>query len=396
VDVQPGLRREAPFDPANLRDEPDLVERIAAEIELNGPMTFARFMELALYDPEHGYYMSSRDPTGRGGDFLTAPETHPIFGATMARVVYDAWERLGQPVPFVVREYGPGTGTLAVTTLRALAATGPRLAEAIRYDPVEVATQRLTKLRSRIVEAGFEKVLEPPPPGPFDGFVLANEYLDALPVHRLVGGRDGLLELFVDREDDRFVERPGPPSTPALAARLAAERVALEAGQRAEICLAVEPWLTGVSSALHSGLILVIDYMLPAAELYGPARPDGTLRAYVNQRVHGDPFRHVGRQDLTAHVDQTALETAAWVSGLDVLGVRSQAEFLVGAGLGELAESIRRAPGFTLEGALELRAALGRLLDPRATGGFRVAVLGRGLPVEPPLTALGFRMPERQ
>jgi SAM-dependent MidA family methyltransferase len=142
-------------------------------------------------------------------------------------------------------------------------------------------------------------------------------------------------------------------------------------------------------------LVLVIDYGHPAAELYGPDRREGRLRAYVRHTVHGDPYVHVGRQDLTAHVDLTAVERAAEVAGLDRLGTTSQAEFLAGLGIGDVLASAGLGP---LDGAaayLELRAAVIRLIDPRAMGAFKVMVLGRGLAPEPPLAGLSFRLPPR-
>ena len=367
---EPALRRE-PARETDVGDEPELVERLRAEIEATGPITFARFMDRALYEPDLGYYRSVTPRPGRSGDFLTAPETHPIFGRAVARQLDEVWRLLDRPDPFVVREYGPGTGALAAAMLDGLAADGSGLREVLRYEAVEVD--------DRADE-------------PIVGCVLANEVLDALPVHRVVRRGNGLRELLVDWNDGHFVEAERDLSTPDLADRLAGEDIELAEGQHAEICLALDGWVEAAARGLGRGVVLLIDYGHPAAELYGPRRLAGTLRAYVNHRVHDDMFANVGRQDLTAHVDLTAVERAAARAGLGALGVTTQAEFLVGLGVGELLTAVQSDPSTTLESYLELRSALGRLLDPAATGAFKVMAFGRDIAPGADLRGFSFRL----
>ncbi len=316
VEVTPGIRRDPAPDLDAVGQDEDLVARIHEEIARDGPITFARFMDLALYDPDGGYYRAEAARPGRDGDFLTAPEAHPIFGAALARAVADAWDRLGRPEPFVLREYGAGTGTLARRDPRRpdRRAPGPRGAPPLRPDrdraapasPPSPPASRppATEMRSsRATAAGRRSI----------GFVLANEVLDALPVHRVVV-RDGQPARGPRRVARRRVRRrrgraddarPGAPGSPT-------ESIELAEGQRAEICLAIGPWLAAAAAGLDRGVLLLIDYGYPAAELYDPIRRrDGTLRAYLRHRVHDDPYIHVGRQDLTAHVDVTAVERAA-------------------------------------------------------------------------------------
>jgi SAM-dependent MidA family methyltransferase len=387
---EPALRREPARDSA-VGDEPELVDRLRTEIHAAGPITFARFMDRALYEPGLGYYRSAAPRPGREGDFLTAPETHPIFGRAIGRQLDEIWQVLDRPDPFVVREHGAGTGTLAAAIFNGLTADRSGLSEALRYEPVEIEERRLIALGERLSPTG-KSIVRPPTMEPIVGCVLANEVLDALPVHRVVYRAGRLRELLVDVVDGAFVELEGDPTTPALAERLSSEGVELAEGQRAEICLALDGWIDRAAAGLGRGVLFLIDYGHPAAELYGRRRMAGSLRAYVRHRVHDDIFANVGRQDLTAHVDLTAVERAAKRAGLDALGITSQAEFLVGLGAGELLAEVQADPATTLESYVELRSALGRLLDPAATGAFRVMAFGRGLAPSNHLRGFGFRL----
>lgn len=396
MDLIPGLRRIPPPDLAAVGQDEDLARRIRDEIERDGPITFARFMDLALYDPDGGYYRSSDARPGRGGDFLTAPETHPLFGATLARVFDEIWQRLDRPSRFVIREHGAGEGALAASLLAGLRASGSGLAETVRYQPVEVDPRRVEVFTDRLGAEGFGAAVEPSDGAPVTGVVLANEVLDALPVHRVVQRGVELLEVRVGVRDDRFVDVETAPSTPELFVRLAAEGITLADGQQAEICLALDGWVVQAAAELARGVLLLIDYGYPAAELYDPVRRrDGTLRAYVRHRVHDDPYVHVGRQDLTAHVDVDAVQRAATEAGLIHLGTTTQAEFLVGLGMDQRLREIQSDPATTMEGYLAVRSAVMRLLDPAAMGRFRVLGFGRDWPgggAAPPLVGFGYRV----
>ena len=394
--MQAGVRRgPSPPDPS-LHANPALVGLIREEIAGAGPITFARFMELALYTPELGYYTSSPTRIGRGGDFLTAPETHPIFGAALARQVADVWRRLDKPPTFTIREYGAGRGALAESIVTALAADEPELSGSLSYEAVEVNPYRRADLERRLAAAMPElplRTLEPAAAAatrpPATGLVLANEFLDAFPVHRVRQTRDGLREVYVEWRGGAFVEVSGPPSTLRIAERLEAEGVHFVEGQQAEIALGVGGWLAEVGGWLRSGVAIVIDYGYPAAELYGPRRLAGTLMGYADHRLPDDPLLAVGRQDLTAHVDFTAVERAATAAGLAILGSTTQARFLLSLGLEELLERSRSDPAQSLAEYLALRSSIARFLDPRHTGGFRVLALGRGVDAGEPL--LGMR-----
>jgi len=386
--IEVGVRRVAELDPTAPLPESDprLVERIAGEIRRDGPMSFARFMDIALYDPDAGYYTAARDSDaaetgpGRAGDFLTAPEGHPIFGWAIARHLESVWVALERPARFVVREHGAGSGALAAGILDGLRRSRSPLLEAIRYQPVDAASPRLVALGQRLDSLGLAEHVEAADERPEPGATLANELLDALPVHRVEGGPKGaLLERFVAlAPDGAFTTTLGEPSTTALAARLEAEGVRLAPGQQAEVCLALEPWIARAAAALERGELLLIDYGYPAAELYRPER-GSTLRAYHRHRVHADPLVAIGRQDLTAHVDLTAVERAAVAAGLTSIGRTSQARFLAALEAGELLVGLQTDPEIDLGRYLEARAALVRMVDPRVTGGFTVVAFGRGL-----------------
>ncbi len=384
VPAGPGYRRDQLPDPETAGEDEALVGAIRAEIDGYGPITFARFMERALYEPGHGYYRRPDAGPGRSGDFLTAPEAHPIFGAAIGRLLEQAWDAMGRPSPFTVTEPGAGTGALAAGLLGGLRDLRSPLLDAIRYRPVEVEEARLAAFRGRLAADGLEACVEPghPSPAPGEtGAVVANEVLDALPVHRVVGRAGGIRELLVDVADDRrFVAVEADPTTPALAARLAAEGVTLGEGQVTEVCLAVDDWVREATSHLAAGIVVLVDYAGEPAALHGASHPAGTLRAFARHAVGADPFRHVGRQDLTATVDLAAVRAAASRAGLVALGETTQAELLAAVGTSGLVDTWLRRPGARLQDALLLRSALVRLMDTRGMGGFRVLAFGRGLP----------------
>ena len=218
--------------------------------------------------------------------------------------------------------------------------------------------------------------------------MVANEVLDALPVHRVVGRPGGVRELLVGVDaEGRPAAVEAEPTTPALEDRLAAEGVTLADGQVTEVCLAVDGWLADATRHLASGIIVLIDYADEPAALHGPGRQTGTLRAFARHAVGADPFRHVGRQDLTATVDLAAVRAAASRAGLEPLGETTAGELLAHAG-DDLAGTWLRRAGGDLQDALLLRSALARLLDPRGLGGFRVLAFGRGVGAGTALPAL--------
>jgi SAM-dependent MidA family methyltransferase len=350
--------------------EPRLVELLRDEISAapGQRITFARFMQRALTEPGLGYYATSDERATRAGDFLTAPEIHPIFARCMARFLAGTWERMGEPGRWAVEEHGAGGGTLRDRTLEALREDRSRLASVIDWRAIDLPGRGDARADA-----------------PIEGVVLANELLDALPVHRMRQAEDELRELFVAWVEGWFAFVEGPPSTPLLAARLDEAGARLVAGQVADVCLGTGDWTAAVARRLVRGVVLVIDYGHPAGELYGPRHRQGTLLAYRRHQVTDEVLDAVGRQDLTAHVDLTALARAAESSGLDPLGATTQARFLVGLGLGDLLAAMGRAAGADAAAYVDARASVLRLLDPRHLGGHAVMAWGRGVPTSPSL-----------
>ena len=217
-----------------------LVEQLRDAILANGPMTFARFMETVLYDAAHGYYVTRDDRATRTGDFLTAPELHPIFGTALAAQVEEVWDRLDRPSPFVLREEAAGSGALGMAILERLEVMASPLAATIRYQPIETDPRREAAIRARLTDAGLGQHLVEA--GSRDasmvGMVLANELLDALPVHRVTLQRGRFRERHVTWSAGWFSEVDLPPSTPALKDALVREDIRLVEGQVTEIGLA--------------------------------------------------------------------------------------------------------------------------------------------------------------
>jgi SAM-dependent MidA family methyltransferase len=407
----PSPKRRAPTDselPAV--SSADLADLIRAEIDASPDrrITFARYMDLALYTPGLGYYRAAADRPTDTGDFLTAPETHAIFGWTIARRLESIWASLGRPRPFHLIEYGAGSGTLALSILEGFRRHGEAgLLDAVVYEPVESNPNRRGDLLDRFEKAGLATTLAAAgSPGiwsvPVDGVILANEFLDAMPVHRVVFQGGELWELFVtwiaargdaDAPADhapgytppgaspsggRFAELVAEPSTPEFAARLADDAVELTEGQVAEIALGLAPWLDEIAARLARGAVLAIDYGYEAAELYGPRRLAGTLLGYRGHRVEENPFAAPGRVDLTAHVDFTALRRLAAARGFRTVSLTTQSEFLVAAGLEEELRALQSSSDLTLAEYTRARSGVVRMLDPRHMGRFRVLTLSRG------------------
>jgi SAM-dependent MidA family methyltransferase len=323
------------------------------------------------------------------GDFLTAPETDPIFGHTLARQVAECWERLGRPDPFTVREIGAGRGTLALRVLEGLERRHAEAFAATRYELADLNAVRVSEALEQLAAAGFGSQVVPARTEPLTGLLLANELLDAFPVHRLTWTGTELRELYVTWRDGWFADEPGPLSDLGLAEPL--DDLSLAPGQRLEVSPAAQGWVATLGAQIERGYALLIDYGYPAAELYSARRAGGTLMGYRAHLTSPDPYRHVGRQDLTAHVDFTAVSRAAQRGGLTELGLTTQAHFFAGLGIEELLLDVQRTATDPYS-YVNAREAVMHLLDPRGLGRFRVLGLGKGVPRDPTLRGFSFSL----
>jgi SAM-dependent MidA family methyltransferase len=384
------------LDSNSVTGDPHLISVVRDEITAaGGRIPFARFMELALYHPVWGYYRAPARRPGRPGDFLTAPETHPFFGITLARQIAECWDRLGRPDPLVVREYGSGIGALAWDVIAGLSAEAPDCRAALQYRLVETNPYRVAESLAAFAEGGLGDVVqhEEIPPGsdaePITGVVLGNEVADALPVHRLIWRQGRLCEGWVAWSGNRFREEEGDLSPEAADVRpdemLRKHGITLAEGDRIEISPAAATWFASAARGLHRGYAVVIDYGYPANELYRAHRLGGTVRAHRGHTVSDDLFAHVGEQDLTAHVDFSALRQAGEDAGLIFAGQTNQGAFLASLEMGDLLVSLGQDPKTTLPEYLAAQATTLRLIDPGGMGRFGVLIMARGAPVLPPL-----------
>lgn len=365
----------------------ELEEEIRRRIRAEGPITFAEFMEMALYHPGLGYYTRPGRGFGREGDFYTSVHVHPIFGAMLALQLREMWYALGRPRPFILVECGAGEGFLAKDILEATWRRWPEFFTALRYGIVERSPYLTSVQKERLAGSGrpawFESLSEAAAWAgePLTGCLLANELIDAFPVHRvrLVGGR--MREIYVALDGERFVEVLGELSGPELAAYF--DGLSLEEGQEAEANLEALRWLEEVAQNLARGFTLILDYGYRAEELYGPRFPRGTLMCYRKHQAGEDPYRFLGEQDLTAHVNFSALIERGRELGLKTLGFTTQMEFLLSLGI--LEEAARWDEG---SARLTAQMAAKRLIMPGGMGEiFKVLIQYKG-PGQPRLKGL--------
>jgi len=390
----------------------DLIHSIIAR---DGPIPFAHFMSLALYHPELGYYTGGRqgrEPLGWTGDYLTSGDLHPLWGWAVARQLHQMWELLGRPVPFDVLEPGAGRGLLAYEVWCYARQHAPDWFAALRYTlvdrapanaPLRVARER--RLREALV------VLDTPPEatrwasdipeifptGTLTGVVVSNELVDALPTHVVEISEGALREVYVATDAaGRLIETLGPLSASELATYLDDFHIPWRRypeGWRCEICLAAAPWMREIARTLRRGFALTIDYGDTARRLYTRYRRHGTLAVYRRHALGARALANPGSQDLTAHVNFSALITRGREGGLRLAGLTTQSELLQRLGVYEQAEALGRRlyPAADTERHTDrgqadhlrrrmLQSAVAALLNPGGLGGFRVLLQQCGVP----------------
>jgi SAM-dependent MidA family methyltransferase len=366
-------------------DDSALRTILQERINNKGALTFAEFMGACLYEPGLGYYTSAGRKVGAAGDFYTSSNVHRVFGRLIAKEIVCMWQALGRSTAFQIVEAGAGNGRLSADIMDAIAELEPALyatvtCRLIEAEPSLAATQRT------MLAAHLDKLAWSTPAQlaagtlAITGCVLTNELVDALPVHLVEMTAAGLQEVMVTAVDGEFREQLAPPSSPALSAYLQNIGVTLVQGQRAEVRLAADSWLRGVAQSLTRGFVITIDYGYLAAELYGRMRMNGTLLCYFQHQVEENPYIRVGLQDITSHVDFSALMLSGAAAGLEKIWYGEQYRFLMAAGMMEelLALETRPVPA---EQRLKERLALKKLLLPDGGMGdtFKVLLQGKGV-----------------
>lgn len=319
-----------------------LTADIRAAMDAAGGMTsFAHFMALVLYDPARGYYQTHSPKFGAAGDFTTAPEATSLFARCLARQCQQILSQLGGGD---ILEFGAGSGALALALLRDMEQL-QCLPE--RYFIREISAELRLRQRALISTQAphllprviwLDELMNPP----FAGVILANEVLDAMPVHCFRIARDQIRERCVAWQNSRFVwcERAADASLGAAIAALQADLPApLPDGYCSELNTALPDWIAQLGALLARGVVLLIDYGYPRREYYLPERSSGTLLCHYRHRMHDDPLILPGLQDITAHVDFTAVARAAIATGLTIAGYTPQTYFLFGNGLMEMAQA---------------------------------------------------------
>ena len=401
---------------------------LAEEIAREGPVPFARFMEVALYSPSLGYYSGGgegREPLGWEGDYFTSGDVSPLWGWSIARQLHQMWELLDRPARFDIVEPGAGRGQLARETWRYALARAPEWAASLRYTLVDrtpadspLRRQRERWLNDQLAAFGAPEATihwagalsDVAREGPITGCVVSNELVDALPVHILQLDGGALREVYVDVDpaSGRLIEALGAPSSPELAAYLDTFAIPWRSypdGWRAEVCLDALAWMRSVAEIVSRGFALTIDYGDMAPLLYTPERRQGTLAVYARHTFGASPLAQPGRQDLTAHVNFSALVASGRAAGLRCTGMTTQELFLRRLGIVEEMESLatRLFPAADSERHTErgqadylrrtsLRNAVATVLNPRGLGGFRVLAQHKGVP-EAGERLLGFAAP---
>jgi SAM-dependent MidA family methyltransferase len=384
-------------------------------------ITFAEYMELVLYHPEHGYYSSGKIEIGAEGDFFTSSSLGADFGELLAEQLWEMWQKMDCPIPFMLVEMGAGQGRLAVDILNYLQQQHSDFLSAIEYIIVEKSERLIEKQKEILFEFSdrvkiFWKTWQEIPENSLIGCLFSNELVDAFPVHQVAIEAGQLKEIYISLSDytttsqtkqdkdpsDRgegIIEIIDEISTPRIKEyfQLVGIDVALEIyedGYRTEVNLAALDWLENISKCLHKGYILTIDYGYDSRRYYHPQRREGTLQCYYQHRHHNNPYVNIGSQDITCHVDFTALEHGGKLLGLETIGFTQQGIFLMSLGLGDRLQELSSGK-FNFIEVIKRRDALHQLIDPTGLGKFGVLIQSKGLEGEEIRTLRGLTVPDR-
>ncbi len=363
-----------------LEHEPALVDQLRATIRRDGPMTFARFMEQALYHPQHGYYSAGRNGIGRRGDYYTSVSVGPLFGRLLAAHFAELWHALERPNEFTIVEQGAHDGAFARDVFQAAQQHHADLFDALRYlivEPFPILQARQIETLAHFREKmRWHQSLDEL--APFRGVHFSNELIDAMPVHLVRWNGAEWRERHVALRDDEFVLVDLPLSQAELAEQLRKVPFPFVAAYETEIRLAALEWIEAVSAKLTQGFVLAVDYGFAREELFAPQRTTGTLRSFAQHRRLDSPFAAIGRADLTAHVEWTSLTERAERCGLRASGFADQHHFITGLLAGRLGQEFSEASD------PKTRRALQTLLHPNFLGmNFQFLELSKDVSAQP-------------
>jgi len=346
----------------------ELKKKILNRIRNEGPISFEQYMAMALYEPQFGYYTKPSADIGSAADFYTSTNVHSLFGAIIARQVKEIWQLLDTPRPFCMIEQGPGRGLFALDFLNTTRQDHPDYYSDLQYILVELdgglrkQQQQLLKGHGNRVRwaSGLDEI------NGASGVLFSNELVDAFPVHRVEFTKEGWREIFVDEQDGRLFETLGEPSSPLLS-RYFREVVGDRfPGYRTELNLNARQWVREAARAMDRGVLITVDYGFSTADYYSAERSTGTLLCYHRHQTNERPLEKPGEQDLTAHVNFSALVQWGFEAGLEAVGFTSQSSFLLNLGIDQ--DIARLHETLPEKDYLETVARLRTLLMPDGLG----------------------------
>ena len=363
----------------------ELKQWILSRLKQGGPIPFSQFMDWCLYHPQYGYYLSERSTIGKEGDYYTGPCVHPLFGGMIAKQLSQMAEGLGED-SFDIIEMGGGRGFLCKDILDWARQKIPLFFRNLRYTLIEKNPHFLKEQRERLQQyegEGYVRWMDletfGQEKGQFTGCFLSNELVDAFPVHLVVFDNGKLKEIYVTQDNGQFREERGEPSDPRLVTYFDSMGITLQEGQRAEVNLKALDWMERVGHLLKKGFVLTIDYGYLADELYSPHRRQGTLLCYHRHHTSNNPYERLGEQDITSHVNFTALIQKGEEAGLQFTGLVTQYHFLLALGILQEMELLNLEIS-ELDG-LRMRLSLMHLLEPERGMGevFKVLIQHKGI-----------------
>jgi SAM-dependent MidA family methyltransferase len=354
-----------------------LLHTIKSRLAQNPQLTFMEFMHLALYAPEVGYYSSGLQKLGSGGDFITAPELTPLFGQTLAYQCQQIFNALDAPCLF---EYGAGSGSLCVTLLQQLQELNClpesymilEVSAHLRQCQQELISQKIPQLAHKV------HWLDKWPQTPFNGVILANEVLDAMPVHRFMMTNEGIMESMISIDSNGHLIESFKPCTNQLLLHYINNTLSIKTKPyQSEVNLMLDDWIMNNYRILNQGVVLLIDYGFPRHEYYHPDRARGTIMCHHKHHTHTDFLHNPGAEDITAHVDFTHVAEAGLHAGFHVAGFTDQASFLLSNGLLDRVSEVHNE-----RERLQANQAIKLLLQPTEMGElFKVIALTKHLDI---------------